>query len=278
MARYFEKTNADSCIYFYEKAFKYNKNPLSDDLLYLSYQYAKKGDKGKFFKTYKRMQKIGFTYLNMSWNDNEDVLIKYKDLKKWKKIEKRPISVDIEFIRRFYEYVGADQFVRQNFILNKGKCGFIYNIDSLNNIRLKKYISENGFPNQSRVGMYFPYVLIIHFAENESCKNEWVDYYKPLLLKEAYKGNTSFTFIANLEDRFNGIWHNCQIYGTDIRAIGYKPGMTYEERMSLKFIIDSPIKDIENLDKRRAEMGLPPFYLEAKFLNIELPEGYKPNN
>src|SRR5690606_13161447 len=53
-----------------------------------------------------------------------------------------------------------------------------------------------------------------------------------------------------------------QLYGTKFRSIGGN----YE----LEYAID----DIANVDKRRAEIFLPPLYKSALFYGFDLPEGY----
>ena len=188
-------------------------------------------------------------------------------------------NINIDFISIFSEYMGQEQFIRKNFFKDR-KCmeKYMFKIDSLNHTRLKEFIDINGFPNETELGKYkyIPLLLITHIITNESTKDSWYGYYRPILMKQAEKGEVSYSFITALDDRFHDAYDNYQLYGRWYMSNMSRRGMSVEERQKLLKNLTSPIKDIENLDKRRKEMGLPPFYIEAKYRNIILPEGYKP--
>jgi len=257
----------DSAIYYLEKAVKQVEQPMYTELKILAVKYAVKGEKRKMYQTAEQLRKLGSSSEDMTdFMGNDSMFANYKTEKRWQKIFSQPSEItDFEFISNFSMYLGEDQFLRT---YEKNADCFRANsnlIDSLNNERLKEYINTYGFPTPKRVGkyMYLAAILLIHIVSTESSEKDWGRYYKPLMLKEAELGHIDYQFIAGLDDRHNWLFHNTQSYGTL-----YSFGLPEEEMPTLL--------DTANLDKRRAEMGLPPFYIEAKHRKLKLPEGYIP--
>ena len=258
-----KKGNADSVVYYFEKALKFKKDFLLDHQLYVTQAYAEIGDTINLIENYKVLISFG---VNIGLYDS---ILYLKGIKR-ETIKKRELNV--EFIAEFSEYIGEEQFVRKRFFRDSCMAKYMYEVDSVNHIRLKKYIDTNGYPKEYELGKYrqIPLLLIIHIISNESTKNTWYDYYKPLLLAEAEKGNISYSLIATLDDRYNMVWNNYQLYGTI-----FFPKQKYEKTSKNKFFYETKIKDIEDVDKRRKSIGLPPLYISVKFYNIETPSDYK---
>ena len=268
--------NIDSAVYFYDKAFVYSDSPLLDDVLYATKAYAKAGNDKKCIKYFKILYRHGYSYSNV-FEDYYPIELSAKLKVKLKKVKVPKIDFDIDFISEFSEYVGREQFIRTQMRVDTTLLKYMFRADSLDHVLLKSHIDESGYPDESRIGRYkmIPQTLIIHIISNESTKDSWPNYYKPLFVKLAAEGRISYSFIVSLDDRHNMIWNNYQLYGTVFMMSGFYPGITDAEVKKLKSKLIVPIKDIQNIDKRRAEMGLPPFYYEAKGRNLEIPEGYK---
>jgi len=259
--------NTDSAIYYFEKAFRCVDKPFAVDMWLLASKYAAKGERRKMYKLVEKLRDCGYTSDEMTdIRGNDSMFAVYRTEKRWQKIFNRPTKItDIGFVSEFSEYLGAEQYVRTYFRNDSCFAASSNFIDSLNNVRLKAYIQANGFPSEEKVGLYtyITNVMLIHIVSTRSTENEWNTYYKPLMLAEAEKGNVEYYFIATLDDRHNWLFNNTQSYGTMLAS-----GFPDDEMPK--------VIDPENLDKRRAELGMPPFYIEAKYRNLKLPEGYKP--
>ena len=69
---------------------------------------------------------------------------------------------------------------------------------------------------------------------------------------------------ANIIDRYYRFTHGYQLYGTFI------------ERNDNNEKFPSKIIDVQHLDKRRIEIGLPPYFEYAEFMKFtKLPQDYK---
>jgi len=115
----------------------------------------------------------------------------------------------------------------------------VYAIDGVNNLRIKKIISDFGYPTQKLIGkraMDSFYIL----AQHQDFDLE--------LQKECLK-NCDFQpkYMAHLTDRILVNSGKKQIYGTQ-----------FQRDKNLNSI-PKPIEDIKNLDKRRKLVGLEPF-------------------
>ena len=274
---YHRFANPDSAIFYFEKSLSYCERPLNDYLLYAAGLYADADNYKKTEYIYRQLQPMGYGFDDVF--TSQGIELSEKSEKKLK-TERVPLSdLDFDFIFIFSEYQGAEQFVRKRLFRDK-ECmeKYLSEIDSLNHARLKEYIDENGFPGETRIGKYkyIPLMLITHFITNESTKENWYGYYRPILIKQAEVGEVSYSFIAGLDDRFHECYDAYQLYGMIYMAEEPTYRMTNEERQKAPKNLTCPITDIENLDKRRAEMGMPPFYIMAKSQNVKLPKNYSP--
>jgi len=259
--------NTDSAITYCKKGFACVKRHFLTDISLLTALYAVNGEKRKMYKLLKHLRLNGYTegYLYFL-EGNETIYDAYKKEKRWLRIMSSPVQIiDIEYVTNFASYLAEDQYIRG---MGYKKSDFLKDshwIDSINNERLKSYILESGFPNEKKTGMfsYYADILLIHIVSTSNTKDDWNNFYKPIMLKEAEIGNVPYNMIAFFDDRTNWLFNDTQSYGTL-----YSFGLPEEEMPTLL--------DPANLDKRRAEMGIPPFYIEAKYRKIKLPEGYVP--
>lgn len=125
-------------------------------------------------------------------------------------------------------------------------------IDRRNMKRLEEIIQEHGWPGKSLVGEEAAGAafLILQHAEPEVLAK-----YFPLLKEAAAKGEADPQDAAMMEDRNLMYQGKKQIYGTQISN-----GELY------------PIENEENVDARRAAVGLPPLAEYLKYFGLE----YKP--
>lgn len=107
-------------------------------------------------------------------------------------------------------------------------------------------------------------VVIIHTSQ--STTKEDYELYFNLLKEQVLKGNISNVQYAVCYDNYLYRHEQESYYGQQIE---FNP-----QTGSLKC---APIDDIQHVDQRRAEIGLPPLWVWGKISNIELPEEYKMN-
>ena len=112
--------------------------------------------------------------------------------------------------------------------------------DAANRQRLKEIIKEHGWPGKSLVGAdgaNAAWLLVQHADADVAFQRECL-----ALTQAAPEGEVSPKDVAYLTDRVLVNDGKKQRYGTQM-------GMNFEPR---------PIEDADNVDKRRAEIGLPP--------------------
>jgi hypothetical protein len=265
----------DSINYYREKALIYVKEPFCKDRFYLLRKNSKERDTVKFLENSMILLTKGYPKEWILEKIKDDKFLSDEQKKKIETTEYLVYDLDVPFIAEFSELLGADQFLRRYYSEDRDCLEkYALKADSISHVRLKKYIEENGIPDIRRLGYYQPilFVLISHIIATESCADSWYGYYRPKLIKMAEEGKFFYDMIASYDDRYHWAFENQQIYGTIHMLI--TDDNQPSEKQKRKII--APIKDIENLDKRRSELGLPPFYLYAKYLNIIIPKGYTP--
>jgi hypothetical protein len=114
--------------------------------------------------------------------------------------------------------------------------------DSINLIKIKKILDEQGWLGADIIGKQgnLTLFLVIQHSDNETREK-----YLPMIREAAKNGNIHPYNLAMLEDRVALGKGEKQIYGTQV--------MYYYETGEY-FVL--PLMDIDNVDKRRAEIGL----------------------
>lgn len=115
-------------------------------------------------------------------------------------------------------------------------------IDSSNTEFVEKVFKEHGYPGKSLVGE--PTNKAAWFVIQHSNK---IEKYLPLIKEAGNKGELDGVSIAMMEDRYLMQNGKAQVYGTQGKSFPDKKGTT------IKLIW--PIKDAENVNKRRKEAG-----------------------
>jgi len=139
-------------------------------------------------------------------------------------------------------------------------------IDSINLVRIEEIIKEQGWPTFTMVGKVAAdgAFLVIQHSSTQIQKK-----YLDQLLDAAKNKEASSESVALLQDRIMSNESHYQIYGTQVfqmkdPATGKLSKYTYY-----------PIKDEENVDKRRKEMGLIPLKDYLKMFGIDYVPGTK---
>lgn len=182
-----------------------------------------------------------------------------------------------------------DQFVRTNF-LRSSKNNFIndslknvtfYNIlnetDNKNFVRFKEFISNYGFPGKSKLGgkTIYTSTFITHvFKYNDILDSNCSEFDKE---KFYYLDSLLKIQIINGEYRCNDFAY-CYDYSISPKGISYYAYPRYDFDKTGKFVlINFPVIDPQNLNKRRAEIGLMSIEDQCKIFGVPLPPNYKSN-
>jgi hypothetical protein len=126
--------------------------------------------------------------------------------------------------------------------------------DSINLIKVKKILNEEGWLGPDIIGEdgNTTLFLVIQHADTEAQIK-----YLPMLREAVKNGNAKARHLAMLEDRILIFQGEKQIYGSQIE-------MDYKTK---EYIL-SPMIDPDNVDQRRAEVGLKPIAEYLKIFNI----------
>jgi hypothetical protein len=122
----------------------------------------------------------------------------------------------------------------------KAETEKMHQVDAKHRARLTKIIDEHGWPGKSLVGLegaQAAWLIVQHSDADVKFQRRCLE-----LLKSAAEGEVKMDHIVYLTDRVLVNEGKPQRYGTQM-------GENFEPR---------PIEDAENVDKRRAEVGLPP--------------------
>ena len=127
-------------------------------------------------------------------------------------------------------------------------------LDSVNLEKIENIFEQHGYPGKSKVGERYSGVawLVIQHSNLE----KMTKYYK-LIESAAQKGELPKTNFALFIDRFRMARGEKQLYGSQLKN---------ENGGALYF---HPIEDEENVNKRRAEMGMEPIEEYAKKFGID---------
>lgn len=126
----------------------------------------------------------------------------------------------------------------------KAHWKIIQNKDSINLIEVEKILDKKGWLGKNVIGRQgnSTLFLVIQHADIETQLK-----YLPMMRDAVKKGNASPGSLALLEDRTALRQGKRQIYGSQIHS---------DKETGEKYV--APLVDPENIDKRRAEVGLPP--------------------
>lgn len=126
--------------------------------------------------------------------------------------------------------------------------------DSINLAEVEQIIEKHGWLGVYEIGEKGNSTLwqVIQHASYETQKK-----YMPIIRKAVKEGNASVVQMAFLEDRFNIYQGRAQLYGTQV----VKTNGVYQVY---------PIVDPENIEERRATIGIEPLAEYLEFFDIEI--------
>lgn len=164
-------------------------------------------------------------------------------------------SQKLENVLKLSNFLYLDQSVRK--IKNIScKDSLLATVDEKIYTDFLPYIKTYGYPSQRDYGMFamYPVFLFLH----SSMRYGVTDELKKILFEQVKKGNYHPSSYARLIDRYRSwITKEPQLYGEWIEngKIG-------------------PIYDIKNIDVRRSEIGIEPYYEFCLKNQYQLPEDY----
>lgn len=127
----------------------------------------------------------------------------------------------------------------------------IARVDSLNVKRLIEITKDYGWQDKG-------WIILWHQRGTYGENNYVWNFFKPYIDEQISKGYMKKDFWVMFDEEKSIRKNKEQIYGI------------YWNNFD-----DYPIKDIENVDNRRAEFGLPPLWYMEKVYDVELPSEYK---
>jgi hypothetical protein len=139
-------------------------------------------------------------------------------------------------------------------------------VDSTNTVEFKQIISRIGFPGIKAVGIdgvQNAFSILLHIFLDGVNDQQDIAYFEPIMKDAVIKGNLEPTMFALIIDRYYSMTFNYQIYGTY-----WMPDSATNKR------IVTIIKDVNNVDKRRASIYLQPL-VNLKSKGYLLPNGYE---
>ena len=150
---------------------------------------------------------------------------------------------------------------RSNQPMGREDVWLITTVDSLNTAWLKRHVETHGWPRQSDIGYEGAHDawLLVQHADRDPAFQQLV---VGLMETAVAAGEASGADFAYLTDRILVARGDPQLYGTQLRTAS---GGAVEP---------FPIEDPENVDKRRAVVGLPPlseYLLQVKNFYGESP-------
>ncbi len=183
-------------------------------------------------------------------------------------------NVDQELRKTLLQMLEDDQKARANYLdwfkqrqlqrgeqltaADKAELEKMASVERKNTAKLKKIVDKHGWPTIAKAdydGASAAWFLAIYADKDRSFQKKCLT----LLKKAVDEGEANKADWAYLTDRILVAENKLQIYGTQVKIIGQK-------------VEPMPVQDPANLEKRRAELGMPPMseYLErvkAQYFN-----------
>lgn len=258
----------------YEKAFAANDDKgYINDRYNAAYSWALAGEPGAAFKNLFRISESGH-YTNYDHLISDSDLHSLHDDPRWAKVcelvkankEKAEANLDKELVAILDEVYETDQEPRRRISEVQEKYGRdseemqalwkeIINYDSINTIKVTQILDEHGWLGSDVIGGKgnSALFLVIQHADLDIQLK-----YLPMMREAVEKGNARASSLALLEDRVSLRQGNLQIYGSQIG---------YDEESGESYVL--PLEDPDQVDERRAQMGLGPLAEYTARFNFE---------
>jgi hypothetical protein len=244
----------------YDVAFKIEKTS-PGDLYNAACSAALSGDHKKAFKWLNLALENGWSNVQHLKSDSD--LISLHQNKKWNKlvddmqkvVDLREANYDKPLQAKLIAIFDEDQTIRREYIAAQTQYGreskqvdSLGNImmfkDSINLILIKEILDTHGWVGPDKVGGQANQALFLVIQHADLATQQK---YLPMMREAVKNKNASSNSLALLEDRVALGEGKRQIYGSQIG---------YDEATQKSYVL--PLEDPDNVDKRRAEMGLGP--------------------
>ncbi|RZJ53421.1 MAG: hypothetical protein EOO44_08535 [Flavobacterium sp.] len=258
-----------SSVFYYKEAFK-KEHKNASDLYNAACSAALQNDKKNAFNWLNLAVDNGYESITHMKIDSD--LKSLQNQKEWekllarfqKKLDVLEANYDKPLQKELLTIYKEDQEIRSEFMVvykdpksDKKKIdslGKIMNYkDSINLIKIVKILDEKGWVGPDVVGSQANQTLFL-VIQHADIKNQ--QKYLPMMHEAVKKGNAKGSSLALLEDRVALRENRKQIYGSQFSMMQGKG----------QFVL--PLEDPDNVDKRRAEVGLGPLADYLKQWNI----------
>lgn len=138
---------------------------------------------------------------------------------------------------------------------------YIKRIDAAHVARLKEIVQSHGWPTAARVGARAAAAAVLtaqYGGHDPEFLEDAIERMTPL----ARTGEVSAPYVALLTDRLRVYKGQKQLFGTQVRVTLDPTGLPVVNPTT-------PIEDPDQLDRRRAEFGLPPFQVFSQAIASE---------
>lgn len=267
-----KKSNFEKAKKYFRKAFSYKKPQGATDVLNYAIVNLKLNKKNKAIELIKnsitmhhapKEYILSFKEFKALENDRSynNIVNNYKKFENefYRNLENpsafysvQELIVKDQLVRETSNYLPAGNYFIDSNKKNEYEYAIINKQDSLNITDFIEITRKYGYQQNG-------WLLLWHHRGDKYIKNDYVwKFFKPYLKNEIDKGNIERSFFAQFDDEAMMFENNgqYQIYGT------------YE---------NVKINDIENVDKRRIEIGLPPLYYDYLIYGSNLPNDYMIN-
>lgn len=255
---YYKNKEYKKSVEKYKEAFKFEQKN-SGDLYNAGCSASLLGDKKLAFKWLNLALKNGWANVRHLQTDT-DLTLLHTD-KKWNKlvsemqlvVDKREANYDKNLQAKLLVLYEDDQSIRQQYISAQKKFGhqskqvdslrviMIYK-DSINLIKITEILDKYGWVGADKVGGQANQTLFL-VIQHSDLKTQ--QKYLPMMREAVKIGNANGSALALLEDRVALGEGKRQIYGSQIG---------YDNETNKSFVL--PLEDPDNVDKRRAAVGL----------------------
>jgi len=246
----YENRDYENSLLYFQKAFEIIPDESEDDIFHAAAAAlrVKKDDVAEeLIRT-----AISKTNPRRDYYNSFHGFVRFKEKQLFKRIEKdyeqlvnqfySELSYPKEIEDEIQELIKKDQEVRQNSDWDK-----MAKVDSININRLIEITSKHGWIKKG-------WLLLWHHRGIHREDNYVWNHFRPLINREIKEGKIKKDFWAMYDDELSIRNNQEQIYGM------------YQNQF--------PVKEIETVDERRTELGLPPLWYLNKIYGHELPNGY----
>ena len=274
---YFESEEYTKASESYKKAFKivYENVVTSDVRFDAALAFSLSNDQKSAYKQLSKISNKGLfdAYTNYDNIVNEEGFESLRSEKKWKRLVQKikikegiaKSKINAQLIESLKELLKKDQKVREEFTETLQKYGDqseefkkygikVNEVDSLNFIEFEVIIEKHGWPGPEVIGEEGVNTLFMLVQHNNNVDIQ--KKYLPFIKKAVNDGKEYPTDLALLEDRIAMYSNEMQTYGTQIRS---------DEN---KILYVWPIKNPEDVNKRRLRIGLDPLETYLKRFGI----------